>query len=504
PDNDLVEVPDKDEVHNNDLFEVPDRDEVPNNDLVTAGRPDNDLVTAGRPDNDLVEVPDKDEVPNNDLVEVPDRDEVPNNDLVTEGRPDKDIVTEGRQDKDLVEVPDKDEVPNNYLVEVPERDELPNNDLVEVPDRDELPNNDLVEVPDRDEVPNNDLVEVPDRDEVPNNDLVEVPDRDEVPNNDLVEVPDRDEVPNNDLVEVPDRDEVPNNDLIIAERPDISTGGGDGGDGGSDEDETDNGGDGDGTDNGGDGDGTVIDNPDLEEIIDNDQEAVLRRYIPYIFGYEDDTVRSEGSISRAEVAQVAFNLYGFGYEPSVSSVDAYSDVAQDSWYATPIAFLTELDVVTGYEDGTFKPDEPITRAEMVKVLDAFDNHNDKLLFDNGASDISGHWAENAINDLMDKGLIDNYEDGTFKPDEDASRSEFCTLVNSVTDRPDTYNAVVTYPDLTDEEYWAYDEVMNASNYGMLNVSDEQLEFVKNNYDINDIDIYDLRSILYYIVGNQNN
>lgn len=241
-----------------------------------------------------------------------------------------------------------------------------------------------------------------------------------------------------------------------------------------------------------------LSNPNIEEILSNKKEIVYRRYIPYISGYEDNTIRADGSITRGEVAAITFNLYGFNSTPDLSCLKSYSDVDSDDWYASSIAFLTELEIISGYDDGTFRPNAPITRAEMVVVMNAFDlkeTTNTVTNFEE-APDVSNHWASEAINNTITRGHLENYADGTFKPNQPATRAEFCTLVNSITHRPTEYNSAVHFSDLTDTNYWAYDEVMNAANYGVLSVSQESIDHIQEFYDINNLSEEDLKNIIY--------
>ncbi len=213
---------------------------------------------------------------------------------------------------------------------------------------------------------------------------------------------------------------------------------------------------------------------DPENIVDLVEDPVgkiIRRYEPYIQGYPEGDVRPSGEITRAEVMQVIYNLYGYGlYRDSygdISSVKEFSDVVYGEWYSDAIAFCIDYGVVSGYSDGTIRPDEPITRAELsvilAKLIIADSNH------ESGLSDLDETWARDSINKLHEHGIVNGYPDGTFKPNQTTIRSEFTVMVNRLTNRDDDYYEKVTFPDLP-KSHWAYDDMMNASNGGIVEVS----------------------------------
>lgn len=113
--------------------------------------------------------------------------------------------------------------------------------------------------------------------------------------------------------------------------------------------------------------------------------------------------------------------------------------------------------VDGYPDGTFRPENPITRAEFVKILEKLFN----LGIEDGntnLSDISGHWAEKSIVSMVQKGFIKGYPDGTFRPDENITRAEVITLINRVAGLDTKVLSDHNFADL-DENHWAYKEIM---------------------------------------------
>ncbi len=186
----------------------------------------------------------------------------------------------------------------------------------------------------------------------------------------------------------------------------------------------------------------------------------------YIVGYEDGTVQPEGTITRAEVATIFFRML------SESSRDRYmtkgnkfSDVSVGKWFNTAVSTMAAADIVHGYEDGTFRGDDPITRAEFAVIAANFDSSAydgpDKF------SDTGEHWASEHINRAAERGWINGYEDGTFKPDQSITRAEAMALVNRVLERKPSadhmLDDMIVWPDNSDKTKWYYADVQEATN-----------------------------------------
>ncbi len=210
------------------------------------------------------------------------------------------------------------------------------------------------------------------------------------------------------------------------------------------------------------------------DLIEDPTGKIIRMYEPYIQGYPEGDVRPSGTITRAEVMQVIYNLYGYGlYRDSYgdkSAVNAYNDVEYDEWYSDAIAFCLDYGVINGYSDGTIRPDEPITRAELSAIIA-------KLIigdveYTSSLTDIDDSWAKDAIEKLHANGIINGYPDGSFKPNQTTIRSEFTVMVNRLIDRAEEYHKNVTFPDLP-ESHWAYDDMMNAANGGVVQADNAQ-------------------------------
>lgn len=211
----------------------------------------------------------------------------------------------------------------------------------------------------------------------------------------------------------------------------------------------------------------------------------------YIIGYPVDyytgqpttdqtkkPVRPEGKITRAEVATIYFRMLTDESRTKFWSQNSgYSDVKAGDWFNNAVSTLSNAGIIAGYEDGSFKPNGYITRAEFATIAARFFDvtYNGKDLF----PDISGHWAKDYINQAANKGFVNGYEDGTFKPDRNITRAEAVTLVNRTLDRhPDKNHFtkdMLVWPDNMDQTKWYYADMQEATNshtYQMKENSDK--------------------------------
>ena len=211
----------------------------------------------------------------------------------------------------------------------------------------------------------------------------------------------------------------------------------------------------------------------------------------YIIGYPVDyytgqpttdqtkkPVRPEGKITRAEVATIYFRMLTDESRTKFWSQNSgYSDVKTGDWFNNAVSTLSNAGIIAGYEDGSFRPNGYITRAEFATIAARFFDvtYNGKDLF----PDISGHWAKDYINQAANKGFVNGYEDGTFKPDRNITRAEAVTLVNRTLDRhPDKNHftkAMLVWPDNMDQTKWYYADMQEATNshtYQMKENSDK--------------------------------
>ena len=210
--------------------------------------------------------------------------------------------------------------------------------------------------------------------------------------------------------------------------------------------------------------------PDKPELNTEDHYA-------YIVGYPDGNVKPEGNITRAEVATIFFRLLTDESRDAFwSQTNNYPDVSEDAWYNNAVSTLTNAGILDGYEDGTFKPDGNITRAEFATIAVRFfeATYDGEDLF----SDIAGHWAQDYINEAANAGIVDGYPDGTFRPQQLITRAEAMTMVNRTIDRhphkDHLLDDMIVWPD-NPETAWYYEQVQEATNSHeyTMNTDDEQ-------------------------------
>lgn len=186
----------------------------------------------------------------------------------------------------------------------------------------------------------------------------------------------------------------------------------------------------------------------------------------YLLGYEDGTVRPNGSISRAEVATVLFRLLKDDVRmQNLTKDNAYSDVSDTAWYAAAVSTLSKMGVISGYPDGTFRPNAPITRAEFAAMIARFDETAKSA--DTPFTDISGHWAENAIGKAYGNGWVAGSSKTVFCPESNLTRAETATLLNRVLHRlpekeSDLLANQIVWPD-NPETFWGYLAIQEATN-----------------------------------------
>lgn len=188
-------------------------------------------------------------------------------------------------------------------------------------------------------------------------------------------------------------------------------------------------------------------------------------HFAYVVGYPDGTVRPDANIDRQETATIFFRLMQDSSRmENWSKTNPFKDVKASQWSNNAISTMSAAGILKGYEDGTFRPSAPITRGEFAAIAARFDSalYVGSDLF----SDIAGHWAAPYINRAAQKGWIKGYEDGTFKPDQYITRAEAMTLVNAVLDRRVHADALldgaVSWPD-NPKDAWHYEAVQEATN-----------------------------------------
>ena len=218
--------------------------------------------------------------------------------------------------------------------------------------------------------------------------------------------------------------------------------------------------------------------PPIRPPVDPDKpELNTEDHYAYIVGYPDGNVKPEGNITRAEVATIFFRLLTDESRNEFwSQTNNYSDVSEDAWYNNAVSTLSNAGIIDGYEDGTFKPDGNITRAEFATIAVRFF----EATYDGGDlfSDIAGHWAQDYINEAANAGIVDGYPDGTFQPQQLITRAEAMTMVNRTIDRhpheDHLLDDMIVWPD-NPETAWYYEQVQEATNSHeyTMNTDDEQ-------------------------------
>ncbi|SCJ06693.1 Endo-1%2C4-beta-xylanase A precursor [uncultured Butyricicoccus sp.] len=189
-------------------------------------------------------------------------------------------------------------------------------------------------------------------------------------------------------------------------------------------------------------------------------------HFAYVIGYPDGKVHPKGNISRAETATIFFRLLKADIrDGNLTADNGFSDVADGQWHNKAISTMAKLGIVKGRRADRFDPDASITRAEFAAICARF---NTKPVENSGSfSDISGHWAENEIERAAAFGWISGYPDGTFRPDARITRAEAMTMINRVLCRmpqseSDLLDSMVTWPDNKPSD-WHYLAVQEATN-----------------------------------------
>ena len=189
-------------------------------------------------------------------------------------------------------------------------------------------------------------------------------------------------------------------------------------------------------------------------------------HFAYVIGYMDGNVRPYGLISRAETTTIFFRLLKDSVrDGNLLTSNTYTDVADDYWANTAISTMTGLGIVQGRSTTTFDPKAPITRAQFAAICARFDTG--KSSGEQTFSDIQGHWAEKYIERAAELGWIKGFEDGTFRPDAYITRAQAMTMINRVLNRipedeSDLLPGMNVWPDCNPGD-WFYLTVQEATN-----------------------------------------
>lgn len=189
--------------------------------------------------------------------------------------------------------------------------------------------------------------------------------------------------------------------------------------------------------------------------------------IAYIKGYPDGTFKPQANVTRAEAAQMFATLLNGGTNFGTSQATKFSD-ASDDWYSKAINYVVGKGLISGYPNGTFKPNESITRAEFAQMISGYVKNEKSSTSD--FKDVKDHWAKDAIDKLYGNKNVNGYPDGSFKPNAKITRAEAVTILNSVFNRntnKSSLNNVNTsslnkFSDVN-EGFWAYYNILDAAN-----------------------------------------
>ena len=233
------------------------------------------------------------------------------------------------------------------------------------------------------------------------------------------------------------------------------------------------------------GDDGDDDTPVTPDVPDGDAPPDLNTtdHFSYVVGYPEDyrtgepsdneelwPVKPQGNITRAEVASIFYRLLKDDVrDANTTDVSEFSDVSASDWYGTTVATLSAMDIVRGYEDGTFRPNAPITRAEFAAIATRFFEETGAEYEPGTFDDVTGdEWFANAIADAVELGLIGGYPDGTVRPNNNITRAEACAVVNRTLGRIPHVDHLLpademtTWPDNNPSD-WFYADMQEATN-----------------------------------------
>ena len=235
----------------------------------------------------------------------------------------------------------------------------------------------------------------------------------------------------------------------------------------------------DSNDDGGNTPSTPVTPPDGDDTPDLNTED----HFSYIVGYPEDyrtgeptddedlwPVKPQGNITRAEVATIFYRLLTDEARTENWTQDnSFTDVDKDDWFNTPVSTLSAMGIISGYEDGSFRPNAPITRAEFAAIAVRF-FEEDSVIYEEGTFNdvVGGEWFANAVQAAKEHGIIGGYPDGSFQPNKSISRAEACSIVNRTLDRIPDEDHLLPVDDMRNwpdnlEGAWYYADMQEATN-----------------------------------------
>lgn len=195
-------------------------------------------------------------------------------------------------------------------------------------------------------------------------------------------------------------------------------------------------------------------------------EENLEIHIPYITGYGDGSFRPQNDVQRSEIAVMLYRLLvqsqrGTG---TVGTAWRFTDVHSNTWYGTAVSTLAAKGIVNGYQDGSFRPDQAVSRSEFIVMVLRYAGITPYTTNRNFRDVSQSHWAVDYIQTAAQLGLISGYPDGTFRPEQYLTRAEAVTILNKISERAECMltDKTVAFSDVP-VNYWAYRDIMLAAN-----------------------------------------
>ena len=198
-------------------------------------------------------------------------------------------------------------------------------------------------------------------------------------------------------------------------------------------------------------------------------------HFAYVMGYPDGTVKPNDNITRAEVTAIFFRVLKANVrDANLVETNDFTDIESTAWFNTAISTMAKLGIVKGRDTNEFDPNAFITRAEFAAICARFDDGEYEEV--ENFTDVAGHWAAEEIGKAAAYGWIRGYEDGTFKPEQNITRAEAMTMINRVLNRipeksTDLLEGMTMWPDNSNENVWYYlpvQEATNSHDYEMKN------------------------------------
>lgn len=213
-------------------------------------------------------------------------------------------------------------------------------------------------------------------------------------------------------------------------------------------------------------------------------------HLSYVIGYPDGTVRPGGTITRAEVATIFFRLLTDESRAYFWTQDNdFTDVAADKWYNNAISTMAAAGIVSGYPDGSFRPEAPVTRAEFAAIATRFTQEGrdgvSQNYFKQYFMDVNeGDWYAAAVELAYELGWAQGHE-GAYRPQDNMSRAEVMTMINRILERDvkaeEMLEGMVEWPDNTPDA-WYYEAVQEATNSHTYNRTEEQVPNLTFHYE----------------------